>query len=69
VARTKLNLSPLPDVCGKRRHYALREATKALHLIKAKHYDDGRYGHLRIYHCDQCGALHVGHDINARTES
>jgi hypothetical protein len=52
-------LSPLPEVCGKRR-YDLSVAQLACRQLQAKQ-DGSKPGRLTVYWCRECEAWHVGH--------
>jgi hypothetical protein len=60
----KLNLTPIGDVCGKKRFQDRDEADASAAVIR--HHNrvtgGGKPGRrLGVYHCERCAAWHLGH--------
>jgi len=61
MARLRIDIPPL-RACGKRRHYTLGEAERHLHsLASVERGYRPSLPTLKVYHCRQCDAYHVGH--------
>jgi hypothetical protein len=61
MARSKLRIRPL-KACGKRRHYSIEAAERHRdQLIAQERRKRPSAPPLRVYHCPQCDAYHVGH--------
>jgi hypothetical protein len=61
MATTRLNLSPLPDRCGKKRFYGDEEARAEILRLQRRDRDNGKWPRpMSVYWCDQCKANHVG---------
>ena len=61
MARHKMNIAPL-KACGKKRHYTVVAAERhrdQLALIERRLRASSPM--LKVYHCSQCDAFHVGH--------